>query len=192
MILKDAIDTAQTILNDGGVTYERADLLRYANNALDAMVLLAPQLFQVVGDLSCLADSTAQDISSFDDAHALVSVVRVKGGRALSRFDKATMDQYTPEWHLDDADAARGWCPDDTGNPMRFFIWPKAPAGQVLEVVYVRVPGEYGETDDTGLPATYASAIADFIVGSAESRDDEHVNANRALLSFNKFRAYFK
>lgn len=191
MKLKDAIDTAVTVLNDAGVTYERADLLRYANDALDAMLLLAPHLFHETGELDCVDGETIQAVS-FADAHALASVIRVKGGSALNSFDKKTMDAYRPNWHQDAAGPARGWCPDDTGNPMRFYIWPKAPANQILEVVYVRVPGEYSETDDTGLPATYVGAVADYIVATAESRDDEHVNGNRAVLFFNKFTAHFK
>ena len=191
MRLKDAIDTAVTILNDDGVTYARADLLRYANDALDAMLLLAPHLFHETGELSCVDGETIQAIS-FDDAHALASVVRVKNGNALNMFDKATMDMYRPGWHQDPAGPARGWCPDASGNPMRFYIWPKAPANQILEVVYVRVPKEYGETEETGLPATYAGAIADFIVASAESRDDEHANSGRAVMFFNKFMAHFR
>ena len=191
MRLKDAIDTAVTILNDDGVTYARSDLLRYANDALDAMLLLAPHLFYEIGDLKCIPGETVQ-VVPFADAHALVSVLRIKGGNALNMFDKATMDMYHPGWHLDPAGPARGWCPDASENSMRFYIWPKAPADQILEVVYVRVPKEYSETEEIGLPATYAGAIIDFIVASAESRDDEHVNSGRATMFYNKFLAYFK
>lgn len=190
LTLKEAIDTAQTILNDDGVTYTREDLLRYGNDALDAMLLLAPHLFHETGELACVDGETIQAVS-FDDAHALVSVIRVKGGRALTQFDKSAMDRFSPGWHQSEPAPARGWCPDDTGNPMRFYIWPPAPADQVLEVIFVRLPREYGETEDTGLPATYVAAVSDYIVATANARDDEHVLSNRATVFFNKFAAHF-
>lgn len=188
--LQDAVDLAITVLNDDGVTYERADLVRYGNDALDAMVLLAPHLFHETGELTCTANETLQ-VVSFDDAHALVSVLRVKGGDALRPFDKASLDAFMPGWHQAPMGVAQGWCPDDTGNPVRFLIYPRSPNGQVLELVYVRIPPEYAEADETGVPETYAGTIADYIIAMAESRDDEHVNTNRAMSHLNKFAARF-
>jgi hypothetical protein len=59
-------------------------------------------------------------------------------------------------------------------------VYPPAPADQIVEVLYVRIPSEYAIDADTGLPAIYGDAITDYIVYRAESRDDEHVNSNRA------------
>lgn len=190
MQLGTAIDLAVTVLNDNGVTYNRADLLKYGNDALDAMVLLAPHLFHETGEVTCTAGNTIQ-VVSFADAHALSAVLRVKGGDALRPFDKAAMDAFTPGWHKAPQGPAEGWCPDPTGNPTRFFVYPPAPPGQVLEVVYVRVPDEYAEDADTGLPDTYVGAVADYIIAMAESRDDAHVNTNRAMSHLNKFAARF-
>jgi hypothetical protein len=188
--LQEAVDLAITVLNDAGVTYSRQDLVKYGNDALDAMVLLAPYLFHETGELTCTAGETLQ-VVSFDDAHALVSVLRVKGGDALRRFDKSTMDAFTPGWHHAPQATATGWCPDDANNPMRFFIYPPAPPDQVLELVYVRIPPEYTETEETGVPETYCGAVADYIIAMAESRDDEHVNTNRAMAHLNKFASRF-
>jgi hypothetical protein len=185
--LSQPITTARTILHDPDATrYSDADLLQYANDALDQMVTLAPHLFNTEGEVECVAGKTLQSVS-YADAHALVEVRKVKHGNVVTPTDRATLDAYEPDWHNpDDADLAVHWMPV-ANDPVRFLIYPAAPANQILEVIYTRIPQEYAAGDDTGLPATYSDAIADYIVHRAESRDDEHINANRAAQSLASF-----
>lgn len=191
--LTDAITVARGILQDiesVNYRYSSADLLIYANDALDAMTLLAPQLFYTDGDVACIAGSALQTIS-FDNALALVKVRRVKGGDALIQADPDNLDAFDAAWQKASAAAAVNWFPV-ANDPMRFMIYPPAPTGQVLEVVYVRLPGEYALTQDTGVPVTYKDAVADYIVYRAESRDDEHVNSNRAAQFLTTFQMKVK
>ena len=179
--LTDSITVARGVLQDTDSTnyrYSSADLLLYANDALDAMTLLAPHLFYTDGDVTCIADSALQTIS-FDDALSLVKVRRIKNGNAVVQADPETLDAFDSSWQEATSAAAVNWFPV-ANDPMRFMVYPPATTGQILEVVYVRIPSEYALTDDTGLPTTYKDAVADYIVYRAESRDDEHVNSNRA------------
>jgi len=179
--LNAAITTARGILGDTDATgyrYSDADLLQYANDALDVLVKLAPHLFYTDGDVACIEDSAMQAVS-YDDAASLVEVRRIKGGNAVLPCDRATLDAYSPGWQSAASGAAVNWMPV-ADDPMRVLISPPAPAGQVLEVLYVRVPPEYTSTQDTGLPTTCSDMIADYIINRAESRDAEHVLAERA------------
>ena len=186
LTLATPIALARTILNDpNAVTYSAADLLSYANDALDAMIPAAPHLFHVHTTVTCVA-GTKQAVTA-TGAMALKAVHRVQGGNAVLPADKQALDAYDPTWHTAASAAAVNWAPD-LGDDLGFFVSPPAAAGQVLEVIILQAPAEYGVNDDTGIPDGYAPAIADYIVYRAESRDAEHVNSNRAaqyLASFN-------
>lgn len=177
--LQTAINIARGILNDpDAVRYSAPDLLQYGNDALDVMLTLAPHLFYTDGEVACIPLSAMQAIS-YDDAQSLVDVRRIKNGAAVLPGDRATMDAFNPNWQAGTAGAAVNWFPV-ADDPMRFLVYPPAPDGQILEVLYVRIPGEYAANADTSIPTSYADAIADYIIHRAESRDAEHVVSQRA------------
>lgn len=193
MTLAQPIAIARGILNDtdaAAYRYSDADLLRYANDALDQLVVLAPQLFHTEGEVQCVGGKTVQAVG-FGDAQSLVSVRRVKNGNAVTPTDRATLDAFNPGWHNGTAAAAIHWMPIDN-NPVGFLIYPPPPLGQVLEVTYVRIPPEYGVNDVTELPTTLEDPVADYIVARAEGRDDEHVNSQRAAMFAGSFVAKIK
>lgn len=179
LLLSSPIATARGILNDpSAVRYSAADLLTYANDALDQLVMLVPTLFYSTGVLPCTVGETLQSVPTYL-AKSLLDVRRISGGAAITRIDKGALDAYDPSWHTTAAGTAKHWMPVDD-DPLRFYIYPKAPTGQVIEVSYVRIPGEFTATADTELPTSLSDAVADYIVARAEARDDEHVNSNRA------------
>lgn len=178
--LTTPVSTARTILNDAAADrYSAADLLLYANDALDLLVTLVPELFYTDGTHACTAGTVDQTLS-FASALRLVNVNKIQGGNVVTQADLSALDEFDPAWRSATAAAAVNWQPKN-GHPLKFMIYPKAPANQALEVTYVAVPSEYALTDDTGLPASLADAVADYIVYRAETRDDEHVNSNRAI-----------
>lgn len=186
LTLQTPITIARSVLNDAGiVSYTDADLLQYANDALDAMLPLVPHYFYERGDLTCTADSSAQTVS-FADAHALVSVDRIKDGAVILPASKPELDRYDTSWMTAASAAAVNWLPH-ADSSVRFYLYPPAPADQVVEVTYVRIPSEYAIGADTELPMTMGPVIADYIVAMAMLRDDEHVNANRAQAALASF-----
>lgn len=180
LTLATPVSLARTILNDTDVNayrYSAADLLQYANDALDQMVSIQPSLFHAEGEIDCL-EGTLQSVS-YDDARALVQVRRIKDGPAVLPCSKDTLDAFNPSWHIEDAGPAQNWMGVEN-DPVRFLVYPPASQGQTLEVIYVKSPPIYALNDQTGLPDVYADAVADYIVYRAESRDDEHINTQRA------------
>lgn len=181
LTLSAPIATARGILNDrraDTIRYSNADLLGYGNDALDELVRLLPHLFHTEGEVECTPAKCLQSLP-YDGAVAVVNVTGIKGGGAVLPADRSSLDAFNPAWQQDAAGAAVNWMPV-ANDPMRFFIYPQAPVDQVLNVIYVKVPDEYTENQDTGLPTTLSPGIADYIVSRAEARDDEHINSNRA------------
>lgn len=187
LVLSQSVGLARSILQDtdaGFKRYSDADLLAYANDALDQMVTLLPSLFYAEGEVQCI-EGTLQSVS-FSDARALVDVRRIKNGGAVIPCSQESLDRFKPNWHLDPPAPAVNWM-GITNDPVRFLIYPQAPQGQILEVMFVRNPPVLGMNDGSGIPVVYADAVADYIVYRAESRDDEHVNSQRAQTFYQSF-----
>lgn len=176
--LVSPVTVARTILNDpDAVRYSAVDLLQYANDALDQIVGLVPELFVTDGTHTCTAG--VDQTLTHNTAISLYNVNRVQGGDVVAKCDLTILDTFDPAWRSAASGAAKNWAMKHL-NPLKFMVYPPAPVNQVLEISYVKVPSEYALTEDTGLPANLADAISDYVIYRAESRDDEHVNSERA------------
>lgn len=193
MTPQDIINQARHLLQDTDATVPRqtdAELLAYVNEGLQEACLLRPDLFSTVGDMTCIAGQCEQSIT-FVDAVQVLDVPCIHGSTAVTPFDRATMDQFRPAWRLDAAGPAQNWAPLN-GDPLQFFIYPKAPAAQVLDVRYVRNPATYALGDTIfDLPGAYQPALSDYVVYRAESKDDEHVLSQRAAAHYAAFKSKF-
>jgi hypothetical protein len=179
LTLATPIATARGILNDpDAVHYSAADLLQYANDCLDVLVTLLPQLFYEESEHTCAAG--AEQALSFDSALQLVDVPRIKNGGVVLPGDRAALDAFDPAWRSGTPGDAVNWMRVNDDDPLRFLVYPPASDGQILNTKIVSIPAEYTISQDTGLPMVLADAITDYIVHRAESRDDEHINSNRA------------
>jgi hypothetical protein len=187
------INDARGILQDRDpdYRYEDSDLLAYVNDAIKSAVVLRPDLFSTIGDYTCITGQCEQALD-FEDAVALIEVLSHHGGNAIFPFDLSSMDAFNPGWRNDTAGPAIQWA-RFSNDPIRFYIYPKAPVAQNIDVRYVRRPVEYGLNDTiTELPEIYKPAIVYYVVGMAESRDDEHVNSQRAAQFMAQFSAILK
>lgn len=195
MTPQDIITGARPILNDTDVSTLRhldPELLNYVNDGLREMVGLQPMIFSTIGDMICDADVCEQAIS-FENAAALIEVLSIHVGTALTPFDMAAMTAHHPNWRKDPAGPARQWTrfPNDA---LRFFIYPKAPDTlQVLDVRYARIPTTYAMTDTiTDIPLTLQPALIDYVVYRAQAKDDEHTLSNRSGGFYQSFVAKVK
>lgn len=191
----DIITTARGIYNDAdSVLYRKADteLLGYLNDGMREISALQPTMFSTVGDFLCTPGECEQAVL-LADAQALIKVLSIHGGAALTPFDMATMDAFNPNWRTDTAGAAVQWSRNE-GDPLRFYIWPKAPATpQTIDVLYVRNPAVLALTDPiTEIPQGWMPALASYVVWKAEMADDEHSNSGRATASYQHFLSVVK
>lgn len=190
----DIIAEARYILNDIDSVYYRqedAELLLYVNDAIREASRLAPELFFDVKDYTCI-DGSEQALS-FTDSQALVGVIRIKNGAAVHLCDMTALSQFNPDWGTVTAGASVNWMKTTGDDPLTFYVYPKATAGQVLEVKHVKVPTVYALNDPiTELPDSSRTALANYVCSRTETKDDEHVDTGRAVALYNLFAGYFK
>lgn len=196
MTPQEIITTARYILNDTNATgagYRQLDpeLLDYVNSGLKEMAVLNPAMFSTIGDYTCISGQCEQ-VLTFADAAALMEVLAIHQGTALTSFDMMSMNQFNPGWRADAAAPATQWT-RFANDPLKFFIYPQAPGGQVLDVRYVRNPSTYALGDTIiGVPSVFQPALVDYVVYRAESKDSEHVLSQRAVTFQAAFAAQVK
>ena len=187
MILNDVITEVRRILQDVNTPQRYSDtiLLGFANQALKRMAVLRPDLFAYMGTMTCTQDSVIQSAPS--DSIRIIECYSVVGGNGIIETNREALDQAMPTWMNDTAAAATNWM-RHVRNPNKFFIYPKAPANQVLNIEYAQTPSTYdGTTTVTLLPEAYFPVVVDGTVYIAESVDNEHVNSKRAELFQSSF-----
>lgn len=185
----DCIRTARTIYNDKDsdlYRFEDSDLLPHVNEAIAEISALKPALFTTIGDMICTPGEVEQSVAQLD-AQLIIKPLCIHGGAALTPFDLATMDAFNPNWRNDAAGPAKQWSRLEN-DPLRFLIYPKAPASQTLDVQYIRNPLVLALTDPiTEIPAGFIPAIASYVIWKAESTDDEHSVSGRAAAAYQHF-----
>ena len=182
MILNDVITEVRRIIQDTNTPFRYSDdvLLGFANQALKRIAVLRPDLFAFIGDITCTDGEVVQSTPS--DSIRLIEIYSVKNGNGIIETNREALDQAYPTWMNDPAAAAVNFM-RHVRNPNKFFIYPKAPAGQILVGEYAKTPPDYTGTQTVELiPDAYFPVVIDATVFIAESVDNEHVNSNRAQL----------
>lgn len=182
MILNDVITEVRRILQDinSPQRYSNAVLLGFANQALKRIAVLRPDLFALIGEIPTTAGQVLQSAPS--DSIRIMEIFQVKDGSGITETNREALDQTYPTWMNDAAAPTVNWM-RHTRNANRFFIYPKAPASQVLIGEYAQTPPVYtGSQTVTLLSDAYIPVVIDATVFIAESVDNEHVNSNRAQL----------
>jgi hypothetical protein len=190
MILSDVITEARKLLQDTNVDaslqrYSDTTLLGFANQTLKRIALVRPDLFSYVGNITCTAGEVLQAAPT--DSIRLMEVFRVSGGSAIRETNRNTIDQTYPGWVDATAASCVNWMRHPR-NPNKFFIYPKAPAGQVLIGEYAKAPSSYTSSQTVELlPDAYFTTVIDGTVFLAESIDNEHVTNGRAKMFYDSF-----
>lgn len=186
MTPQDVIDDVRILINDTTTTYRYSDaaLLKFVNEAMRRIALLRPDLFSTFGTVSCAQNEVLQAAPT--GSFRLMEVFRIQGGNAVVESNRETMDQNLPTWPSDTAAAASIWMRHPR-DPNKFFIYPKAPSSQVLEVEYAVSPAAAAIDGTLALPDAYFPALVDCVVFLSQSIDNEHVNSGRAKLFYDSF-----
>jgi hypothetical protein len=155
-------------------------LLGFGNQTLKRMAIIRPDLFSYIGEVPTVEGQVLQSMPS--DSIRVMEIFQVKNGDSIRETNRETLDQTYPSWQNDDPGPTVNWM-RHARNPNRFFIYPKAPTGQILIAEYAKAPQEYAiEEDIDVLPDVYFPVLLDGIIFLAESIDNEHVNSQRAQL----------
>lgn len=182
MILADVVTEVRRIIQDINEPkrYSDAVLLGFANQALKRIAVLRPDLFAYIGEIPTTAGTVLQSPPS--DSLRIMEIFQVQGGNGVTEANRDVLDQTYPTWMNDTAAPCINWM-RHVRNPNRFFIYPKAPVGQVLIGEYSKAPRVYSSNETVELLSdAYFPVVVDGTIFIAESIDNEHVNSNRAAL----------
>jgi hypothetical protein len=182
MILSTVITEVRRLLQDINSPQRYSDtvLLGFANQALKRIAVLRPDLFAYIGAIPTTAGSVIQSMPA--DSIRVMEIFSVQGGDGVTEVNREALDQTYPTWMNDTAGPCVNWM-RHVRNANKFFIYPKAPAGQVLVGEYAQTPPDYdGTTTVALLSDAYFPVVVDATVFLAESVDNEHVNSQRAAL----------
>ena len=182
MILNDVITEVRRILQDTNSPQRYSDtiLIGFANQALKRIAVLRPDLFAIIAEIPTTQGSVVQSTPA--DSIRLIELYSVKNGNGIIETNREALDQAYPTWMNDPEGAAVNFM-RHVRNANKFFIYPKAPANQILVGEYSQTPPDYdGTTTVALLPDAYFPVVVDATVFIAESVDNEHVNSQRAQL----------
>lgn len=175
------IAKARLILNDTMAPYRDDDqaMISWLNDAIQMAVTVNPSLFIKSAPFECVAGYRQQ----FDVARA-VAVVDVVG---VPVADPVSLSAFMPGWHNATQGNAQNWM-RVLQEPLDFELYPPSFNGQTLTIHYVASPQDIVSLGDVVLlTENYAPALADYLVGRASFKDDEHVLSGRAQAFEEKF-----
>lgn len=184
------VDRARRILQDttsGGTRWLDAELLDWINDAQREIVLLKPNSFSSVENLT-LAQGTKQTLPA--EGLLLLTVVRNVGGKAVRRVDRNILDSENPDWHSVTENNTVEHYIFDEDAPETFWVYPPQTAtpGSV-EVIFSRAPSDLSILGDTiTLNDIYMNVILDYILYRAYSKDTDYAgNSSRASNHYQGF-----
>jgi hypothetical protein len=188
MTPNDVIADVRELIQDttaSSYRYTDAELLGFINQTIKRVLILRPDLFSVIVDISTVANTVAQTLPS--DSYRLVELYSVKNGSVLTEVNRESLDQSYPAWVTDQAGTPYNYM-RHVRHPNKYFLYPRPIANIVLVGEYIQVPSNYaaGATISV-LPDAYLPVLVDGTVFLAESIDDEHVNSGRAKLFLESF-----
>jgi hypothetical protein len=187
VILNDVIVEVRRLIQDETTTYRLSDafMLGLCNQVLQRVQLIRPDLFAYFGTLTCVQGEVLQTAPA--DSLRIIEIHGIVGGNRLIEVNRLTLDQTAPGWANDTEAAAVNWM-RHIRNGNKFFIYPQAPAAQVLDIEYSQVPTTYdGTTAVTLLPDAFFPTVIDGVVWLAESIDNENVIGERAKMYKDSF-----
>lgn len=184
----EVIAEVRKLIGDSRPTYRNSDanLLGFVNQAVKRVALLRPDLFSVFDEMNCVAGAVRQTAPA--DSLRLMEVLQVKNGNAVIETSREAMDQNYPVWPTVTAGAATTWMRNPR-DPNKFFIFPKAPTGQVLALEYARAPvASVNATDTIGsLSDGYLPCVVDCVVFMVEAQSDSSVLSKRSEMFYKMF-----
>lgn len=136
----------------------------------------------------------------------LIEVVRNLGttgteaeaGDAITGIDRKILDVSLPSWHASGSVGTIKHFMFDAKDPKTFYVYPRATAEMYVEVIVSRSPvNGFGDSSpglgfndiDAGIDEIYESALIDYVLYRAYSKDAEYTaNAARSEQHHSAFR----
>lgn len=194
----DLINRAKTVLQDttaSGTRWPNTELQDWLNDAQKQIVLYRPDAKAVNEAFTPTINQTKQTIPAA--GLKLIDVMRNLAGdkKAIRKIERAVLDDQISGWHNSTATINVEHFIYDSRDPKNFYLYPVPATGASIEIIYSTVPAAVSlsafdgtDTATIGVDDTYASAILDWMLYRAYSKDADYAsNANRAVAHYQAF-----
>lgn len=176
----DIVTEARELLLDELLPYRYSDdfVVRKVNQVLRRMVVIRPDLFTVVANITTVAGALQQCPA---DSVRLMDVTKNGVGRVPKEIDQEALDVMFPSWRSGTVGATQNWMrvPRD---PNRFYVYPASGGGETLTLLYARSLPTYTISDTVALQDAYQPVLLDGVCWLMESIDAEHAESARAKM----------
>lgn len=177
------------LVDDQFTRWPKQELVEtYFNAAQKAIVLARPDANSKRAPFSCVA-GTKQTIPG--EASRLVDVESTASGFAISYKTRDEIRDLYPNWYATTGEDEPEAFTYDERVPDTFHLFPGVTAGLSINIVYQdsppsRVLADY-DTGDTDLDDIYESAIIEYMLYMAHSKDFEYSEQAKAQTHFQMF-----
>jgi len=183
---QDIVTRVRDVINDTSATPRNSneEIFRWISDALSLASTSVPRLFSKTADMICSAGYL--QTLAFTRALSFIEVI------GFPQVDVASLTAFAPGWKMDTAGPIQHWFPS-ADSPKSFCVYPPSQGDQTITVTYVESPAPVTSASDVlNVPDVVIPAVVQFCVGMVESKDDEHVNSNRAAQAKADFVALIK
>jgi len=177
MLVSDIISRAQAVLNDDNVHWpEATDLLGWANEAIEEIIKVKPDVYTTEASLS-LSAGVRQSLTS---GH--FRILEVLGNNTASHKDvpvltaRETMDVYKPDWRSATQQEEVEVVVYDENVPGSFDVYPPNDGNGALMLVTSAPPTKLTDVGDTfPLSDFYAGTTVNYLLYRAFAKDSDAV-----------------
>lgn len=193
-LVSSVLADANIILNDNGVRWVTAELVRWFNEAQLQIVQMFPPA-NTKNVSVALVPGTKQTLPP--SAILLIDIVRNMGasgttpGKIIRVTTRESLDSADPNWHASAPTQLVSNYMYNPADPTHFYVYPPQPASPShVELVYSAVPATVDGNGSLGLPDQYSTAVLEYVLYRAFSKDAEvAASRERASAHFQAFRA---
>lgn len=174
-LASDLVTDIRKLTNDQVAPHRHSDgdLINWISSAQRSVVTLRPDANTKLVEIEPVVDSVEQDVSSV--GHLLVDVVsNSTTGQTIRRTDLATLDDFTPEWRVEDpSDSPESWA-NNVASATAFWIYPKPDATVKLHVLVTQTPAKLTALSDAlVISGTFDSAIINHVLSRVLEIDND-------------------
>lgn len=186
----DILEQAQDILNDAGVRWLEAELLRWVNLGQQTIVTMRPDA-NALGQNLTLVAGTLQTLPA--GGQLLIDIARNMGadgltpGRPVRLVQRELLDM-NPSWHGETpANYIANYAYDER-IPGEYWVYPPAQAGIKVFATVSMTPTTVAATgDDLDIGIRFDGALLDYLLFRAFSKDAAVGSQQRAVTHFKSF-----
>lgn len=138
----NSVKTTLQETEDEGVRWSNEELIDYLNDACRFLAENEPDAFSDNSEFECVT-GTRQELPA--NATRLIDIVRNLEGKKFPLFasDQSTLNTARPNWHSENPTTQQELFFSDDRDPKRFYVYPPAKAGSLLEIVCTLDPVEH-------------------------------------------------